>query len=90
MSSSFQYSPPVLPFDIIAQIIDIVGDKKDTNLLKELALVSYTFHQLCIKHLFATVELHDAVPNYHASSIFVYDSTCKIDSESEANRPPVT
>jgi hypothetical protein len=59
---------PVLPFDIIAQIIDIVGDNKDTNLLKELALVSYSFHQICIKHLFATVELHENAPNCVASS----------------------
>ena len=58
----------VLPFDIIAQIIDIVGENNDTNLLKELALVSHSFLQICNKHLFATVELHDAVPNYHAAS----------------------
>ena len=51
---------PVLPFDVIPLIIEAVGENKDTNLLKELALVSYSFHQICIKHLFATVELHDA------------------------------
>ena len=50
----------VLPFDIIALIIDIVGENKDTKLLKELALVSYSFLQICSKHLFAAVELHDA------------------------------
>ena len=49
-----------LPFDIIALIIDTVEEKKDTNLLKKLALVSHCFHQICSKHLFATVELHDA------------------------------
>ena len=58
----------VLPFDIIAQIIDIAGDNKDTNLLKELALVSHSCHQICIKYQFATIDLHDAVPNYVASS----------------------
>ena len=58
----------VLPFDIIAQIIDIVGENNDTNLLKELALVSHSFLQICNKHLFATIELHEAVPNYRASS----------------------
>ena len=58
----------VLPSEIIAQIIDIVGENNDTNLLKELALVSHSFLQICNKHLFATVELHDAIPNYHASS----------------------
>jgi hypothetical protein len=52
---------PVLPFDIIVVIIDIVGE--NTNLLKELAMVSHSFHQICSKHLFATVELHDAIPN---------------------------
>jgi hypothetical protein len=59
---------PVLPFDIIALIIDIVGEDKDTNLLKELALVSHSFLQICSKHLFATVELHDAVPMYNIAS----------------------
>ena len=59
---------PVLPFDIISLIIDIVGENKDTNLLKELALVSHSFLQICSKHLFATVELHDAVPDYHVAS----------------------
>ena len=55
---------PVLPFDIIALIIDIVAENEDTNLLKELALVSHLFHQICSKHLFATINLHDADPNY--------------------------
>ena len=59
---------PVLPLDIIALVIDIVGENKDTNLLKELALVSHSVLQICNKHLFATVELHDAVPNYHVAS----------------------
>jgi hypothetical protein len=58
----------VLPFDIIAIIIDIVGENKDTNLLKELALVSHSFLQICTKHLFATVELHDAVPKRRVAS----------------------
>ena len=52
-------SESVLPFDIIALIIDSVGQNNDTNLLKELALVSHSFHHICSKHLFATVELHD-------------------------------
>jgi hypothetical protein len=51
---------PILPYDIITQIIDIVGEDNDTELLKELALVSRSFHQICCKHLFATVKLHDA------------------------------
>ena len=50
----------VLPIDILIQIVDIVGENKDTNLLKELALVSHSFLQICSKHLFATIELHDA------------------------------
>jgi hypothetical protein len=53
-------SPPVLPFDVISLIIDIVGENKDTYLLKELALVSHSFLQICSKHIFATVDLHDA------------------------------
>ena len=60
--------PFVLPFDIIALIIDIVGENKDTNLLKDLSLVSHSFHQICSKHLFATVELHDADWDYHLAS----------------------
>jgi hypothetical protein len=53
---------PFLPFDIIALIIDIVGENDDTILLKELALVSHSFVQICRKHLFATVELHGTDP----------------------------
>ena len=49
----------VLPFDIIAQIIETVGENNDTDLLKKLALVSHSFHQICSKHLFATVELYE-------------------------------
>ena len=59
---------PVLPFDIIYLIIHIVGENEDTNLLKELALVSHSFHQICSKHLFATVELHDANPKRNVAS----------------------
>ena len=58
----------VLPFDIIFLIIDIIGENKDMNLLKELALVSHSFHQLCSKHIFATVELHDALPHRSLAS----------------------
>ena len=58
---------PVLPFDIIALIIDIVGENKDTN-LKELALVSHSFLQICRKHIFATIELYDDVQNHHLVS----------------------
>ena len=57
-----------LPFDVIALIINIVGETEDTDLLKELALVSQSLHQICIKHLFATVELHDANTKYVTSS----------------------
>ena len=57
-----------LPFDIISQIIDTVGENEDTNLLKELALVSHCFHQICSKHLFATIELHDADPDSSLAS----------------------
>ena len=65
MSLNVQHSTmsPVLHFDIISLIIDIVGESNDTNLLNELALVSHSFHQICCKHLFATVELHDADPD---------------------------
>ena len=58
----------ILPFDIIALIVDIVGENKDINLLKELALVSHSFLHICSKHLFATVELHDAIPICHPAS----------------------
>ena len=61
-------SESVLPFDIIAQIIDNVGENEDTDLLKELALVSHSLNQICTKHLFATVELHDADPGRHIAS----------------------
>ena len=58
----------VLPFDIIALIIDIVAENKDTDLLKKLALVSHSFLQICSKHLFATVELHSAIPEFNVAS----------------------
>jgi len=58
---------PVLPFDIIALIIDIVGENEDANLLKELALVSHSFHQICNKYLFAAVELYNADYNRASS-----------------------
>ena len=59
---------PVLPFDIITVIIDIAGENKDTDLLKELALVSHSFLQVCSKHLFASVDLQDVGWSYHESS----------------------
>ena len=59
---------PVLPLDVVALIIDIVEENNDIKLLKELALVSHSFHQICIKHLFANINLHDAVPNCHLVS----------------------
>jgi len=59
---------PILPLDIIYLIIDTVGGKNDTNLLKELALVSHFFLPICSKHLFATVELHNADPDNHVAS----------------------
>ena len=58
----------VLHYDIIAQIIDIVGENYDINLIKELALVSHSFNQICGKHLFATVDLYDDIPIKQASS----------------------
>jgi hypothetical protein len=48
-SSQFEHSTmsSVLPFDIITQIIDNVGDNEDKNLLKELALVPHSCFQIC-------------------------------------------
>ena len=60
--------PSTLPFEIIALIIDSVGENNDTVLLKELALVSHSFLQICNRHLFATVDLHDTVPRNHFTS----------------------
>ena len=54
---------PVLPFDVIVLIIDIIGETNDKNLLKKLSLVSLSFLQICRKHLFATVELHSINPH---------------------------
>ena len=68
LNAQYATMSPVLPFDITALIIDIVGENNDTNLLKELALISHSFHQICSKHIFATVELHDVDRNYHVAS----------------------
>ena len=38
------------------------------NLLKDLALVSHSFLQICSKHLFATIEIDDAVLMKYCSS----------------------
>ena len=59
---------PVLPFDVLALIIDIVGENKDINLLKELALVSHSSLQICRRHLFTTVELRDGDPRLDVAS----------------------
>jgi hypothetical protein len=59
---------PVLHFDIIALIIDIIGEDEDTNLLKQLALVSHSFHQISTKHQFATIKLHDSYSKRHVAS----------------------
>ena len=60
---------PDLPFNIVVLIIDIaLGENEDTNLLKELSLVSHFFLQICRKHIFATVELHGAYPDHHIAS----------------------
>ena len=59
---------PVLPFDIITVIIDIIGENKDTDLLKDLALVSQSFLHICSKHLFSTVELHDTGPAHYLTA----------------------
>ena len=60
----------VLPYDIIAQIIDNVEESDDIDLIEELSLVSHSFHldQICSKHLFATIDLHDEGPMRRASS----------------------
>ena len=57
----------VLPFEIIALIIDIVGENNDTDLLRKLSLVSHSFHSICSKHLFATVELSDIDQHYRVA-----------------------
>ena len=58
----------VIPTDIITQIIDNAGEGEDTDLLKELSLVSHSFHQMCSKHLFAGVDLYDFIPRWSTAS----------------------
>ena len=58
---------PVLPFDITSQIIDIVGENGNESLLKSLALVSPSFHQISSKYLFADIELYDAKRHIRSS-----------------------
>ena len=78
MRFDVQYSTmsPVLPFDILDLIIDIFGENKDINLLRELALVCHSFLQIChsflqicSKQLFATVELNDVPMNNRSSNL---------------------
>ena len=63
-----QWHWTVLPLDVIDLIIDIIAEKKDTDLLKELALISHSFLQICNKHIFSTVELHSANPELDVAS----------------------
>ena len=58
----------ILPFEIVTLIIDIIGENQIKNLLKKLALVSRSFLQICSKHLFSTIKLHDADPMCHVAS----------------------
>ena len=61
---------PFLPFDIFTLlIINIIPQNRDTNLLKELAVVSHSFLQICSKHRFATVEVHEPDPRNYTTSI---------------------
>ena len=59
---------PDLPFDIIALIVDIVGENEETDLLKKLALISHSLNEICSKHLFAIVDLYSARPFFPSSS----------------------
>ena len=49
-------------------VIAIIGENKDTDLLKELSVVCHSFLHICSKYLFATVDLHDAFPNFRIAS----------------------
>ena len=60
----------ILPYDIFVQIIDTVGEDNDTELLKELSLVSHSFHQICCKRLFAAVEIHNPHPKFKRRGVF--------------------
>ena len=60
----------ILPYDIIVQIIDTVGEDKNTELLKELSLVSHSFHHICCKRLFATVAIHNPHPKLKDRGVF--------------------
>ena len=67
---------PILPYDIIVQIIDTVGEDKD--LLKELALVSHSFHEIANTYLppsnFTSL-IHSAASRNHSSIYLKADQT---------------
>ncbi|KAF8149914.1 hypothetical protein B0H34DRAFT_167798 [Crassisporium funariophilum] len=50
-------SDPRLPFDIIAVIVDTLGQEQNMATLKSLSLASSAFSPLCRKYIFATIVL---------------------------------
>ena len=62
---------PVIPFpfNIFTLVIDIIAENRDTYLLKEHTVVNHSFLQICSKHRFATVELHEPDPRNYTTSL---------------------
>ena len=52
-------APPVLPFDIIGNIIDILfnDDTKSLQYVKDFSLVCHSFLPLCRKHIFSSITI---------------------------------
>ena len=62
---------PLIPFNIFTLVIDIIAENRDTYLLKEHTVLNHSFLQICSKHRFAIVEIHEPDPRNYTTSLFI-------------------
>ena len=62
--------PPILPFDVIGHIIDVLFNYDTENLqyVKNFSLVCHSFLPLCRKHIFSCISINVGVPRYNGEA----------------------
>ena len=62
--------PPILPFDVIGHIIDVLFNDDTENLqyVKNFSLVCHSFLPLCRKHIFSCISINVGVPRYNGEA----------------------
>ena len=62
--------PPVLPFDIIGHIIDVLFNDETEGLqcVKNFSLVCHSFLPFCRKHIFSCISINTGVPRYNGEA----------------------